>query len=192
MNQPLGQSPRSDLGPIEMYLGDIAKLPPEVTRPEQMNFRIQINRTTTPATIVATTPSRRIEPEYVFALRRIKAFVSNPVVNGIDVDLAEFQIRDQGRARGGIFDSRVNMAVLCGPSGPAHDMVFDSFYAFVPGADVIVDWSLDLAALGNVQESARVVYGVSITGDLVRVRNLPDGTIMIPGLTDQGSYQQRR
>lgn len=185
-------SPRSDLGPIQNYLADIASLPPELTRPEQMSFRIQIDRSTNPATIVATTPSRRIEPEYVFALRRIKAFVTDPAENGVDVDLVEFQIRDQGRARGGIFDSRVNMAVLVGPSGPAHDMVFDSFYAFVPGADVIVDWAPDLNLLGGIQDQDRVVYGVSLTGDLVRVRTLPDGTVMIPGLTDQGSYQQRR
>lgn len=185
-------SPRSDLGPIENYLADIAKLPPELTRPEQLNFRIQIDRSGAPATITTTTPSRRVEPEYVFALRRIKAFVSNPELNGIDVDLMEFQIRDQGRARGGIFDSRVNMAVLVGPSGPAHDMVFDSFYAFVPGSDVIVDWTPDLTLLGGVQDETRVVYGVSLTGDLVRVRTLPDGTVTIPGLTDQGSYQQRR
>jgi hypothetical protein len=172
--QGFGNAPRSDIGPIGEYLKDITKLPPEVTRPEQYNFKIRVVNGE-----VANgfpTPSNRIDPEYVFALRRIKAFISNPTVN---IDLAhffEFNVADQGRARGSIFDDSINAAVLVLNS---HDMVWDSFYAFVPGSDMIVDWNVDTTALPLISD---VTVGVSLTGDLVRVRRLSDGTLVVPGV----------
>ena len=169
----LGDSPRSDLGPIGEYLKDITKLPPEVTRPEQFNFQIRVQNQQVVNGF--PTPSNRIDPEYVFALRRIKGVISNPLVNQAFSHLFEFNISDQGRARGTIFDDPINMGVLV---LSAHDMVWDSFYAFVPGSDVSVDWTFDATQLPQVSD---ITVGVSITGDLVRVRRLSDGTLVVPG-----------
>ncbi len=178
MADGFGNSPRSDLGPVAEYLKDITKLPPEVTRPEQFNFKIRVQNGQTLAGF--PTPSNRIDPEYVFALRRIKGFVSDPTVNEAFSHLFEFNIRDQGRARGSIFDDPINMAVLV---RQAHDMVWDSFYAFVPGSDVSVDWTVDTTGLPDVSD---ITVGVSLTGDLVRVRRLADGTLVVPGVETRG------
>jgi hypothetical protein len=174
----LGSSPRSDIGPIAEYLRDITKLPPELVRPEQLNFQINIVN----QVVNTTTPSQRVDPEYTFAMRRIKGFVSDPVLLSPQIFLTQFNVRDQGRARGGVFTNPVNMGVLVGAGGPAHDMIWDSFYAFVPGADMIVDWFPNLAAFGA---NTNITFGVAITGDLVRTRRLADGTLTIPGVTDR-------
>lgn len=166
--------PRSDIGPIAEYLKDVTKLPPELTRIEQFSFTIEVDAM---GGITATTPSNRIDPEYVFALRRIKGFISDPDTNLAVSHLITFNIADQGRARGGIFDDPINLAVLVNNN---HDMVWDSFYGFVPGADILVNWTV---ATGI---DSALMAGVSITGDLVRVRRLASGTLIIPGVTGPG------
>lgn len=169
-----GNAPRSDIGPIGEYLKDITKLPPEVTRPEQFNFKIRV--TNQQIANGFPTPSNRIDPEYVFALRRIKAFISDPLVNQAYSHLFEFNVADQGRARGSIFDDPINIAVL---ALQTHDMVWDSFYAFVPGSDMIVDWQVDTNELPAISD---ITVGVALTGDLVRVRRLSDGALVVPGV----------
>jgi hypothetical protein len=178
----LGDSPRSDIGPIMEYLKDATKLPPEVVRPEQLLFELQVDAT--PASIFETA-SQRVEPEYIFVLRRLKGYVSVPQTNDAFIHGITFNIRDQGRARGGIFNNAINMAVL---ANSQHDMVWDTFYAFVPGSDVIVEWTIDAARVG----ANALITGVSITGDLVRVRRLDNGTLVIPGVTDGGTGMQQR
>jgi hypothetical protein len=167
--------PRSDLGPILDYLKDIAKLPPEVTRPEQYSFNIRILN----GAINAQNNVSRVDPEYVFAMRRIKGSVSRPEVNGELVHLMDFNVVDQGRGRGGIYRIPISMAVLVGMGGPAHDMVWDSFYAFVPGSDIQLDF---LPALAQFPQVSDATFIISVTGDLVRTRRLPDGTLVIPGV----------
>jgi len=174
----LGSDPRSDIGPIAEYLKDITKLPPEIVRPEQYRFRIRIQAQA--QTFVST--ADRIDAEYVFALRRIKGSVSNPTVNAPDLHRMEFNIVDQGRGRGGIFRNPINMSTLAGTSGPGHDMIWDSFYAFVPGSDINVDFTV-LGALTDFIQGGDITFFVSLTGDLVRARRLADGTLQIPGVT---------
>jgi len=168
--------PRSDLGPILDYLKDITKLPPEVTRPEQYSFDIRIQNG---AVLGLPNNVDRVDPEYVFAMRRIKGSVSRPEVNGELVHFMDFNVVDQGRARGGVFRNPISMAVLVGMGGPAHDMVWDTFYAFVPGSDIQLDFQ---PALANFPAVSDATFIVSITGDLVRTRRLPDGTLVIPGV----------
>lgn len=172
--------PRSDVGPIAEYLRDITKLPPEVTRIEQLNFR----RTVAARAVTFTSPSTRVDPEYVFALRRVLGAVSFTAANAdaIDNHRMEFNVRDQGRARGGVFNDPINMAILAGNGGPSGGLCWDSFYAFVPGSDVIVDWTI-LGALADFKADGNITYFVSLLGDLVRVRRLADGTLMIPGVS---------
>lgn len=179
-NQGFGSGdPRSDVGPIAEYLRDITKLPPEVTRPEQFNFQNRILNGAIDTAGGFPTPTQRVDPEYVFALRRIKGFVSDPNQNIDLVHLVEFNVADQGRARGTIFDDDINLAVLV---QTVHDMVWDSFYAFVPGSDMVVDWSIDLTGFPDIGD---VTVGVSLTGDLVRVRRLPNGVLAIPGVNTE-------
>lgn len=174
----LGSDPRSDIGPIAEYLRDITKLPPELVRPEQFRFRIRIQA----QVITFTSPADRVDAEYVFALRRIKGSASNPTVNAADLHRMEFNIQDQGRGRGGLFRNPINMSTLAGTSGPGHDMIWDSFYAFVPGSDISVDFTV-LGALGDFIAQGDITFFVSLTGDLVRTRKLADGTLIIPGVT---------
>lgn len=178
-------SPRSDLGPILDYLQDATKLPPAVVRPEQLLFELE---TDAQGAQLAVTTSQRVEPEYLFVLRRIRGYVSVPATNYPFVHGITAQIVDQGRARGGIFNNAVNMAHLCSTSGPMNDMVWDTFYVFVPGADVNVTWTIDAARVG----ANALVTGLSLMGDLIRVRELDNGTLIIPGVTPNGTGIQRR
>jgi len=178
----LGDAPRSDIGPVANYLADVYELRPEVVRTEHLEFRIQF----TAGVETFRTGAQRIDPEFIFALRRIKGYAStaNVVLGqgqvGLPVQWVEqavFNVRDQGRARGGIFANPIRMSVLCDIQGsPAHDMVWDSFYTFVAGADISVDWTVVAA---NVPQVGVVEYGISITGDVLRTRRLPGGAMVI-------------
>lgn len=171
--------PRSDIGPVERYLQDAYNLRPEVVRVEQLEFRITIVN----GAITFQTPSQRLDPEFAFILRRIKGYGSFAVPAPGDLPIinqAVFNIEDQGRARGGIFRNPIRMSILAYPAGgPAHDMVFDSFYVFVPGADVAVNWAVQLA---NLPQEASVEFGISITGDVLRTRTLPGGALVTDAL----------
>lgn len=178
-------APRSDIGPIEDYLRDATQLPPSVVRPEQLLFEVT---TTAQGVINTQTANQRVEPEYIFVLRRIRGYVDDPanhytLMNGLTV-----QVQDQGRGRGGIWNNAFSMAHLTSTSGPMNDAVWDGFYAFAPGADVEVIWTVIAARLG----ANAIIAGVSLMGDLVRVRELDDGTLIIPGVTDSGAGIQRR
>lgn len=166
--------PRSDVGPVAQYLADIYELRPEVVRIEQLEFSITfVDGVETQRTI-----SQRVDPEFLFALRRIKGWASAPADTAQFVENASFNVVDQGRARGGIFRNPIRMSTLCDISGsPAHDMVWDAFYGFVAGADVDVDWTVVLAGIPT--DDATVRFGVSLTGDLIRTRRIPGGAMVV-------------
>ena len=170
----LDGAPRSDVGPVAEYLTDVYELRPEVVRTEQLEFRVTI----TTGVEVFRTGAQRVDPEFIFALRRIKGWASTPNANDRQfVEQAVFNVLDQGRARGGIFQNPIRMSTLCNIDGsPAHDMVWDSFYTFVAGADLSVDWTVALANLNNV---GTVEFGISITGDVLRTRRLPGGAMVV-------------
>jgi hypothetical protein len=114
--------------------------------------------------------------------------VSTPATNYPFVHGLTMQVQDQGRARGGIWNNPFNMAMLTSTSGPMNDAVWDGMYVFSPGADVSVTWAIIAARLG----ANTFFAGVSLMGDLVRVRTLNDGTLVIPGVTDSGTGIQKR
>lgn len=169
----LGGEPRSDIGPVAGYLADVYELRPEVVRPEQLEFTITfVNQVET-----ARTGAQRVDPEFVFALRRIKGWASAPAATAQFVEQATFNIRDQGRARGAIFNNPIRMSTLADIVGsPAHDMVWDGFYVFVAGSDLSVDWTVVAASL---PANGTVQFGISITGDLLRTRRLPGGAMVV-------------
>ncbi|HMO94947.1 MAG TPA: hypothetical protein PKD27_02435, partial [Tepidiformaceae bacterium] len=165
--------PRSDVGPVAQYLADVYELRPEVVRIEQLEFVI----TFTNGVETARTVSQRVDPEFMFALRRIKGWASAPDDTSQFVDMVTFNVDDQGRARGGIFRNPIRMSTLCDINGsPAHDMVWDAFYGFVAGADVDVTWNVDTT---DFPEQGVVRFGVSLTGDLLRTRRLPGGAMVV-------------
>jgi hypothetical protein len=174
--------PRSDIGPVEQYLQDAYNLRPEVVRVEQLEFRIRVVDGVT----TFQTPSQRIDPEFIFVMRRIKGyagFAIDPQGTPPFCIGAVFNIEDQGRARGGVFRNPIRMSILCDRNGsPAHDMVFDSFYVFVPGADVAVNWQLDPAIFTGEDAPPFIEFGVSITGDVLRTRTLPGGALVTDDL----------
>jgi hypothetical protein len=167
-----GDGPRSDIGPIERYLQDAYNLRPEIVRTEQLEFTVQADDTG----ITETTPSQRIDPEFAFILRRIKGFASMLEGQGpLSSPFMTFNVDDQGRARNGVFRNPIRMSYLVNVDGsPAHDYVWDAFYVFQPGADVIVNWSF----AGSIAANESAIWGVSLTGDVVRVRSLPGGALI--------------
>lgn len=171
----LGQEPRSDIGPILDYLRDTTKLPPELVRFEQ--FRFELHAVNQVQTFI--TQSQRIDPNYIFAMRRVKGYVSRPEVNGEYIHHFTFNVSDQGRARRAIFDDDIPLSALVSDAGPAHDMAWDSFYVFIPGADLQVDWAVTLADLPAI---SNIRVGISITGDMVRVKKLGNGALVLPGM----------
>lgn len=169
----LSGEPRSDIGPVAQYLADVYELRPEVVRIEQLEFRTIF----TNGAELQTTGAQRIDPEFVFALRRIKGYASAQDGSFQFPELATFNIRDQGRGRGGLFSNPIRMSVLTDRLGsPTHDMVWDAFYSFVAGGDISVDWVVDAA---NIPQQGRVEFGISITGDLIRTRRLPGGAMVV-------------
>ena len=177
----LDGEPRSDIGPVAQYLADIYELRPEVVRVEHLEFRIVIDGNA----VIFESGAKRIDPEFAFALRRIKGYASAPAATAQFVEQVVFNISDQGRARGGIFQDPIRMSVLAQVDGsPAHDMVWDSFYTFVAGADISAEFTIaDISALPQ----GRVEYGVSITGDVIRTRRLPGGAMVV---SDQRGNQR--
>lgn len=167
--------PRSDVGPVAQYLADLYELRPEVVRIEQIEFRIVIED----GAITFQDGSKRIDPEFLFGLRRIKGYASAPADTAQFVELMTFNVSDQGRARPrGIFLDDIRMSVLCDINGsPAHDMVWDAFYGFVAGADISAIWNpRDLALF---PQEGRVEFGISLTGDVIRTRRLPGGAMVV-------------
>lgn len=165
--------PRSDIGPVAQYLADVYELRPEVVRVEQFEFRIRFEA----GLETFRDGTKRIDPEFIFALRRIKGWASAPDGSAQFVEQATFNVVDQGRARGGIFRDPIRMSTLADINGsPAHDMVWDAFYGFVAGADVIVDWNVNVA---DIPQEGVVEYGISITGDVLRTRRLPGGAMVV-------------
>lgn len=169
----LGGEPRSDVGPVAQYLADLYELRPEVVRVEQLEFRLAIEGNV----VTFESEAKRIDPEFIFAMRRIKGWASAALNTAQFVPEVTFNITDQGRARGGIFRDPVRMSVLCDINGsPAHDMVWDSFYTFVAGADISAEFVVrDLSAL----PVTLVEYGISVTGDVLRTRRLPGGAMVV-------------
>ncbi len=169
----LDGEPRSDIGPVAQYLADIYELRPEVVRTEHLEFRLVIEGNS----ITFQSGAKRIDPEFAFALRRIKGYASAAAGTAQFVEQVTFNISDQGRARGGIFQDPIRMSVLADINGsPAHDMVWDSFYTFVAGADLSADFVIrDIGAL----PATRVEYGIAVTGDVIRTRRLPGGAMVV-------------
>jgi hypothetical protein len=170
----LDGEPRSDIGPVAQYLADIYELRPEVVRIEQLEFRVIIES----RVVTFESGAKRIDPEFAFALRRIKGYGSAPAATAQFVENTTFNITDQGRARGGIFQDPVRMSVLCAVDGsPTHDMVWDSFYTFVAGADISAEFNVgDLTAY---PAAGKVEFGISVTGDVIRTRRLPGGAMVV-------------
>lgn len=168
----LDGAPRSDIGPVAQYLADVYELRPEVVRIEQLEFRIQfINGVETFRDV-----AKRVDTEYIFALRRIKGWASAPANSAQFVEQAVFNIQDQGRARADLFRDPIRMSTLADINGsPAHDMVWDAFYGFVAGGDLNVNWTVNVA---GIPQANTVEFGISITGDLLRTRRLPGGAMV--------------
>lgn len=170
--------PRSDIGPVSGYLQDVYNLAPEVLRTEHLRFELQINA----GVVTFQTDAQRIDPEYVFALRRIR-------ITGHCTDVAQlnfagphvtFNIEDQGRGRGGVFLNPISIVETANHNGTyAGELVWDGFYRFVTSASLRGLWSFDPAQLPG---QGTYTFVASISGDVLRTRTLPGGAL----ITGQG------
>ncbi len=151
-------------GPILDYLRDISRVRPELAGIEQYSFTADINAA---GVITAQTASRTTHPDFVFAMRRAKGFVQDPAVSPAAPSLVQWNVRDQGRQTD-VFRDPIFLSIMVGTSGPAHDMLWDSAYVFIQGADVSVAWTVDAAAWAALVGVPKLV-GVSLTGDKVNV-----------------------
>jgi len=169
-----GGEPRSDIGPVSGYLQDVYNLAPEVLRTEHLRFELQIQG----GAVVFQTDAQRIDPEFVFALRRIR-------IVGHCTDVAQvnfagpsitFNIEDQGRGRGGVFLNPVSIVETANHNGTyAGEIVWDGFYRFVVSASLKGLWSFDVSLLpGN----GIYTFVAAISGDVLRARTLPGGAMI--------------
>lgn len=170
--------PRSDIGPISGYLQDVYNLAPEVLRTEHLRFELQVQN----QAVVFQTDAQRIDPEFVFALRRLR-------IVGYCTDLQQqnfcgpeitFNIEDQGRGRGGVFLNPVSIVETANHDGTySGELVWDGFYRFVTSASIRGIWSVNPALLLG---GGTYTFVASICGDVLRTRTLPGGAM----ITGQG------
>lgn len=166
--------PRSDIGPVSGYLQDVYNLAPEVLRTEHIRFDLRIEN----KAIVSQTEPQRIDPEFAFALRRIRVVgwcSDDEVTNFASPDIT-FNIEDQGRGRGGVFLNPVSIAETADKNGNyAGEIVWDSFYRFVAGASLRGLWTIDPTTLPSTDT---YIFTASISGDVLRTRTLPGGALI--------------
>jgi len=170
--------PRSDIGPVSGYLQDVYNLPPEVLRTEHVRFDLQIQN----QAIIFQTDAQRVDPEFVFALRRLRivGHCSDPAQVNFCGPGITFNIEDQGRGRGGVFLNPVSIMETATHNGSyAGEIVWDGFYRFVVSASLKALWSFDLAQLPG---AGIYTFTASISGDVLRARTLPGGAM----ITTQG------
>lgn len=173
-----GGEPRSDIGPVSGYLQDVYNLAPEVLRTEHLRFELAVLG----QAIVFQTEPQRIDPEFIFALRRIRitGFCSDDAkVNFCGPEIT-FNIEDQGRGRGGVFLNPISIMETANKNGNyAGELVWDGFYRFVTSASLRGIWTVDPSLLtGN----GRYTFVASVSGDVLRTRTLPGGAM----ITGQG------
>lgn len=172
--QELSGEPRSDIGPIQSYLQDVYNLAPEVVRTEHLRFELHL----VDGTVDFESPSRKVDPEFVFALRRlsISGWSAAPVENWANPSIT-FNLEDQGRARGGLFNDPISIAETADHNGNvAMELVWDAFYGFVPGADIKGIWAFDPTLFPAESGEIRIV--ARVTGDVLRTRTLPGGAMI--------------
>lgn len=170
----LSGEPRSDIGPIQSYLQDVYNLAPEVVRTEHLKWELRISA----GAIVFTTPSRKIDPEFSFDLRRLRivGWSSDPTDINFANPTITFNVEDQGRGRGGVFRDPISITETANHRGEVNsELVWDAFYVFVPGADVGGIWGVDLTTLNPANN---YTFQAVITGDVLRMRTLPGGAMI--------------
>jgi|GEM_PF-3415430 len=176
-----GGEPRSDIGPVSGYLQDVYNLAPEVLRTEHLRFELQIRE----GAVLFQTDPQRIDPEFVFALRRIR--IVGHCTDAAQINFAgphvTFNIEDQGRGRSGVFLNPISIVETANHNGNyAGEIVWDGFYRFVSAANLRGLWSFDPTQL-NVS-GATYTFIASVCGDVLRVRTLPGGAMITgPGGT---------
>lgn len=171
--------PRSDIGPVSGYLQDVYNLAPEVLRTEHIRFELQVRN----QQIVFQTDPLRVDPEFVFALRRLR--ITGFSTDATDLNFARpditFNIEDQGRGRGGVFLTPVSIVETANHNGTyAGEIVWDGFYRFVAGASLRALWGINLTLFPANQETYTFI--ASVCGDVLRTRTLPGGAM----ITGQG------
>lgn len=173
-----GGEPRSDIGPVSGYLQDVYNLAPEVLRTEHLRFELAVLN----QAVVFQTEPQRIDPEFVFALRRIRitGFCSDAEqVNFCGPEIT-FNIEDQGRGRGGVFLNPISIMETADKNGNySGELVWDGFYRFVTAASLRGIWTVDPTLLLG---TGRYTFVASISGDVLRTRSLPGGAM----ITGQG------
>jgi hypothetical protein len=166
--------PRSDIGPVSGYLQDVYNLAPEVLRTEHVRFELVVQN----QAIVFQTDAQRIDPEFVFALRRLRivGFCTDALQQNFCGPHITFNIEDQGRGRGGVFLNPVSIVETANHNGTyGGELVWDGFYRFVTSASLRALWSVDPTQLpGN----GTYTFIASISGDVLRTRTLPGGAMI--------------
>lgn len=170
--------PRSDIGPVSGYLQDVYNLAPEVLRTEHVRFDIQIQN----GAVVFQTDAQRIDPEFVFALRRLR--IVGHCTDATQLNFfgphVTFNIEDQGRGRGGVFLNPIAANETANHAGVYQgEIVWDGFYRFVVSASLRPLWSFDP---GQLPGQGIYTFTASISGDVLRARTLPGGAM----ITSQG------
>lgn len=161
MPQPQGAIPVPP-GPLVQYYSDLAggAIAPEDMRIEDLQFRVQISPT---GQIVYESPKVSLVSRYNFALRRIVGFAMDPVLGGPAPFLVGVQVREEGR-NFEIFKRPISMSSLLRNSeGVA---AWDGVYITIPGTDMSVVWSVDIARWAALVGAARE-FGVQLMGDYV-------------------------
>ncbi len=171
-----GGSPRSDIGPISGYLQDVYNLAPEVVRIDQFEFRL----TVASRVVTFQSEAKQVDPEFLFAVRRIKGFGFTADVQGIAATLPHaitVNLADKGRARAGLFEDPIRMSYLISnkDGNSIQEFVWDAFYRFQPGATMAAVW---VATVASLEAAVTYEYGISVTGDVLRSRTLPGGALL--------------
>lgn len=164
--KPLREHP-TQAGPLRGYYGDLSSgdIVPENMRVEDLTYQVTID----PAgQITAFSATIQIVSQYNFALRRIIGWQQNPQLMGAAPSLVKFNVKDEGRAFE-VFKRPVSMASISAVGGAGNIAEFDGVFIMIPGAQVAVDWSVDVANWAALVGTTKTM-GVQLVGDYVICR----------------------
>lgn len=143
------------MGALQDYLKEVRRLVPEDAQPETLTYFALIGRS---GQIITQSPSLRVVPGYMFALEQIRAGCPVPPQMTDDESATRlwtlteflpyigFNVFNEGRQQP-VFKLPLAMNLFVNAVGTGEGQKFSVPFTFFEGADISVEWFVDLVGL---------------------------------------------
>ena len=163
------------MGALQDYMREVRRLVPEDAQPETLTYYALINQA---GGIITQSPSLRVAPGYMFALEQIRAGCPVPPQMTDDDSATRlwtlteflpyigFNVLNEGRQKA-IFRLPLAMNLFINAVGTGEGQKYSVPFTFFEGADISVEWFVDLVGLlQTAMTSSRVFDPASLGGDV--------------------------